>query len=175
MTFFANAGVKWPPLQAQLQEAGTHALSGGADLWLLFSKIEDWQSDQIPMLGDEENVKNRCVNALQKAADTYSKNLDAIGAEAVERLTPAELDLAALPRRYYDDYAYEFLGTHFNARDLYSELIARIRNLVSQVKTLDLENNRHDLAFQVFRAMQEWEFISSLARLIAVLNRRPMT
>jgi hypothetical protein len=173
MTFFANAGVQWPTLQSQLQQAGTQALSGGAELWQLFSKIEGWQLDQVSTLGDEKDVKDRCVKALRQAADSYSSNLDSIGTLPLDTLTPAEFDLAALPRRYYDDEYPYLLGLHFNARDLYRELIARIRNLASQVKTLDLGSDRRDLAAQIFRAMQAWELIASLARLIAVLNQRP--
>src|SRR5260370_25456181 len=169
MTFFANAGVKWPSVQSQLQQAGTHALSGGAELWRLLSEVERWESDQVTTLGDEEAIKNRCVNELQKAADTYSRSLDSIGTDIVGRLTPAELDLAALPPPYYDG-AYEYLlrPDRFGMRELYSELIARIGNLASQVKALDLRNDRRDLAFQVFRAMREGELISCRARLIAV-------
>jgi hypothetical protein len=46
---------------------------------------------------------------------------------------------------------------------------------VSLVKTLDVRNDRRDLAFQVFRAMREWELITSIARLIAVVNQRQDT
>ena len=173
MTFFANAGVKWPSIQTELREAGTETLSGGATLWRLFSKIEGRESDDITTLGEDaalSSLKTNCVNALRAAADTYSSNLNSIGTTLVDGLTSAELDLAALPRRYYD---YQFLVGPFNIRDLYSELIVRIRNLASQVNTLNVAYDRRDLTFQVFRAMKKWELISSLARLIAVLNRRP--
>jgi hypothetical protein len=36
MTFFANAGVKWPNLEVQLREAGGIALDGAAGFWLCF-------------------------------------------------------------------------------------------------------------------------------------------
>jgi hypothetical protein len=111
------------------------------------------------------------VDALQKAADTYSSSLKSIGDVIVGPITPAELDLAALPYPYYYGPS-QYSDGGFTTRDLYSELIVRIRTLASQVKTLDLKNSRRDLASQVFRAMREWELISSIARLIAVVNLR---
>jgi hypothetical protein len=177
MTFFANAGVKWPHAQSQLREAGTHALLGGAELWRLFSEIEAWESDTGPSFGDGEATKTRCVQALQEAADSYSKSLDSIGVEIVRPLNSVELDLVAPPyrpgdRHYYDDHD-PFRRGELDIRGLYAELIERIQSLVSQIRTLDLKNDRRDLAFQVFRAMRDWELISWNARLIAVLNRRP--
>ncbi|MDA9545894.1 hypothetical protein ACM43_16000 [Bradyrhizobium sp. CCBAU 45321] len=173
MTFFANAGVKWPSVESQLRQAGTNALSGGAELWQLFSRIESWEFDRVDTVNDEDEIKHRCVNALGKAADAYSKSLDGISPLLVDGLTPAELDLASIPRRYYDGYDYPYLGGSINIPDLYAELVTRIRNLASLVRTFDLRNDRNDLALQVFRAMQQWELISLLARLIAVVNRRP--
>lgn len=177
MTFFANAGVKWPHVQSQLQQAGTHALLGGAELWRLFSEIEAWESDSGPTFGDGEATKTKCVQALQEAANNYSKSLDSIGSAIVSRLSSVELDLLAPPYHpddgFYYDNPYPFRRDEFDIRRLYVELIERLQSLVSQIKTLDLKNNRRDLAFQVFRAMREWELISWNARLIAVLNRRP--
>ncbi len=177
MTFFANAGIKWPSAESQLQQAGTRALSGGAELWRLFSEIEGWEANRVTTLREEEDIKNRCVKALEEAADTYSKGLDSIGSFVVDHLTAAEIDLVAPPspsydRSYYDGRYDPFRRDRFNIRELYEEMIHRIRSLVSQVKTIDLRNDRRDLAFQVFRAMREWELISWNARLIAVLNRR---
>ncbi|MCA1495855.1 hypothetical protein [Bradyrhizobium sp. NBAIM14] len=172
MTFFANAGVKWPSVQSQLQQAGTDALTGGAELWKLFSKIEAWKFDQATIHEDEEDVKGRCVKALRNAADTYSSNLESFETSTVDLLTPAEIEAAALPSYYDDQYPFQFVPSQFNTRELYRELITRIRTLASQVTTFNLQSDRRDLAVQVFRAMRDWETIASLARLIAVLNLR---
>jgi hypothetical protein len=178
MTFFANAGVKWPTIQSELRQAGTYALSGGADLWQLLSEIEGWQSDKVTTHVKEETIKKRCLQELQNAADTYSSGIKTIGGDdIVAPFTLAELGLAAVPFNYdgLDGYVFRdgsiFRGV-VTTRDLYNLLIARIRHLSSQVETLDLKSDRRNLTYQVFRIMREWESVSSIARVIAVVNLR---
>jgi hypothetical protein len=178
MTFFANAGGKWPSVKSQLQQAGTYALSGGSEFWRLLSKVEGRESDYVTTAEDEDTIKNACVKALQQAADTYSRSLESFRTEITGQITPAELELLGLPY-FYSRYDYDgpfddlFRRDRFDMRELYRELIMRIRNLASQVITIDFRKDRRDLAVQVFRAMHEWESISWIARLIAILNRRP--
>jgi hypothetical protein len=58
-------------------------------------------------------------------------------------------------------------------RNLYSELILRIRILAKQIRAINVHATNLELAPQVFGAMSEWSAISDLARIIAVLNARP--
>lgn len=173
MTFFANAGIKWPNSETKLREAGGIALAGSADFWRLLSIIE---ARAAARGGDneEERLKNNCVQNLRLAVDKYSQCLGDIGTELVDGLTDAELDLVGVPYFYFR-FPEEFpIGPRrFNPRALYKDLIIRIDNLASRVRSLNLGNDRNELVFQVFRAMREWELILSIARLISVLNRRP--
>lgn len=47
MTFFANAGIKWPNSETKLREAGGIALAGSADFWRLLSIIEASSLNQL--------------------------------------------------------------------------------------------------------------------------------
>jgi hypothetical protein len=172
MTFFANAGVKWPPLETGLRRAGAEALSGGAELWRLLSTIEGRDSDSSDASEDEEKIKVECARSLREAADLYSQSVDKMGPEMISGITLEELNTAAVdyPPFYFAPWPYP---GPFDMRHLYEALISRIKYLASEIEGLDVTQDRRDMAFQVFRAMREWEMISSLARFIAVLNRRP--
>jgi hypothetical protein len=171
MTFFANAGVKWPKVESELRDAGTHTLEAGTELWRLISKVEGWPSNRRTEIADEDGIRLNCVRKLREAAEIYSRSLNEIGEETVQPLTEAEIRLAAIP--YFSDGIENYLfRSGSTTRVLYFTLIHRIQSLSSLVANLNLNNYRRDLIPQVFRAMREWELISSTARMIAVVNLR---
>jgi hypothetical protein len=172
MTFFANAGVKWPKVESELRDAGTHALAAGAELWRLISKIESRPSDRGTQIADEDGIRLNCVSTLKEAVEIYSRSLKEIGEDTVLPLTETEVRLAAIP--YFSDGIenYIFRSGGATTRELYFALIHRIQNLSSLVANLNLNNDRRELIPQVFRAMREWELISTTARMIAVVNLR---
>jgi hypothetical protein len=171
MTFFANAGVKWPKVESELRDAGTHALVAGAELWRLIAKIESWPSNRATKIADEDGIRLSCVRILKEAAEIYSRNIKEIGEDTVQPFTEAEVRLAAVPF-FSDGIDNYILRSGSTTRELYLALIRRIQDLTSLVANLNLNNDRRDLIPQVFRAMREWELISSTARMIAVVNLR---
>jgi hypothetical protein len=171
MTFFANAGVKWPKVEYELRNAGTHALEAGAELWRLMSKIEGWPSDRKAEIADEDSIRLHCVRILKDAAEIYFRSIEEIGEEIVQPFTEAEINLAAIPF-FSDGIEYFIFRSGFTMRELYLALIDRIKKLSSLLADLNLNNDRRELIPQVFRAMREWELISSSARIIAVVNLR---
>lgn len=172
MTFFANAGVSWPKVEAELREAGTHALSGGADLWLLLSKIEGWETDNSAAPKEEEQIRERCVRQLVHAADTYASTIKTIGGDdLLPPLTADEITLAAVPFFFNAPDEWLFPGP-VTTRGLYELLINMIRRLLERISEFDLKADRRKLTPQVFQAMRDWEVASSVARLIAVINLR---
>lgn len=170
MTFFANAGVKWPKVQTELRKAGTSAMSGGAELWRLFSEIEAWESDHRAGSGEDGETKRKCVNALREAADRYEESLRYIDRELTGPLSSSEIDLVAPPFPYFINQLDPdpLRRTNFEVSEIYVQLIGRLRELASEINALDLGRDRRDLASEVFGAMRAWELISWLARLIVL-------
>jgi hypothetical protein len=179
MTFFANAGVKWPSAEIELQQAGTQALSGGADFWRLVSTIEAWETHDSARrdVREAQAMQKSCARTLAGAANKYYGLLvvDSPAFEferPIDPPTPEELEQAAtifpigFPSRPYRERG------EFTISSLYGELADRLDALAVHVRGLDLAQDQRELAFEIFKAMRQWELIAWLARLIAVLNRR---
>ena len=170
MTFFANAGINWPNVEAQLREAGTHALDGGAHFWGFITALERSSPDGGEDFRFAEQVRDICIRRLLEAADIYSANLKSIGDINVRQLDQSEVQLIDGLRPPSDRFLIE--GRSLNVRQLYELLIRRIREFAEQVSNLDVRRPK-ELTPRVFQSMQHWERIAVLARLIAVLNLRP--
>jgi len=93
MTFFANAGISWPNVEAQLREAGTQALDAGAHFWGFISEMERWSSDKDGNFEAAEHLRNICIQQLHEAADIYSNNLKSIGDIPLRSLDRSEVEL----------------------------------------------------------------------------------
>jgi hypothetical protein len=170
MTFFANAGISWPNVEAQLREAGTQALDAGAHFWGFIAAMERWSPDGHEDFEVAEHLRDICIGKLLRAADIYSNNLKSIGDIQVRQLDQAEIELVDGLRPPSD--RFRIVGRSFNMRQLYEVLIQRIRELAQQLAHLEVRR-RKEITPLVFQNMQQWERIAMLARLIAVLNLRP--
>jgi hypothetical protein len=170
MTFFANAGISWPNVEAQLREAGTQALDAGANFWAFISEMERWSADEVGDFEGAENLRNTCIKKLYEASDIYSNNLNSIGDIQVRALDPFEYNL--VDGFFRGSNGYFTLEDPYDVRTLYETLILLIRDLARQLAILDVKR-RKDITPLVFRSMQQWELITAHARLIAVLNSRP--
>ena len=170
MTLFANSGVAWPNYEAETRTAGTQTLAAGAGLLRIFAAIEEHRAFEL------EGEREQCVGALTDAARTYTAVAKQLSGEAIEGLSPSELELAALPRyRYYngDTFLDLFVGqSRIAIAQLYAELANRAGRLASAVRVLEPRNEASDLAAQVFQMMNLWESMMIIARVIAVLGRR---
>ena len=169
MTFFANAGISWPNVEAQLREAGTLALDAGAHFWGFIAAMERWTPDGREDFKVAEHLRDVCVERLFRAADIYSSNLKSIDDIEVRELDPTEIELVDGLR---PPLRYPIESRRFHVRKLYELLIHRIRELAEKLAKLDVRR-RKEATPLVFQSMQHWERIATLARLIAVLNLRP--
>lgn len=172
MTLFANSGVAWPKHEQQTQDAGKKSLEAASRLFKVLAAIEG----KSELIGAED--LEACSRALDSAAQTYGLVADQLAGEAdVPALSPAELELAALPtsRRYYDEpFSELFLNRNrISIRDLYLELSQRASRLSSATKVLNPNHPATDLAASIFQMMQLWESMAIIARVIATLGRRP--
>lgn len=177
MTFFANSGVAWPKLQFETQNAGSASLRAASRLWSLFSVLESGDRGALQSI----DIAG-CARELNDASAIYHKIAADLRHVEAEPLTPAEIEVAALPHLPYSSYdAPWLLFPLLNGRRsidigaLYLELAQRSETLSAAVRTLPFERDELDLAPWVFDMMRQWEFLSVLGRALAVLNRRPPT
>lgn len=174
MTLFANSGVAWPKFEQQTQEAGTKSLDAASHFYKLLSLIEN----KAQFIGTDE--LNSCARAFDSAGKIYASVADELVHEPdVSSMSPAELELAALPiyRRYYEEPVEELflLRRKISIRDLYLELSQRCAQISAYVRILNPEKSSEDLASTIFQMMRLWESMSMLARAIATLSRRPLS
>jgi hypothetical protein len=183
MTFFANSGVAWPNLEKQTQEAGAKSLDAGSRIWKILAHLENRQEQHL----DRREIII-CAESFQRASDLYSEIAGRLRYEKVDRITPAEIDLAAvnIPARpyYYDErfyygdslfYEMFLYRSEVSLGDLYRELAQRTTHLAASLRAFEIERENEDLAPQAFQLMKQWEILATLGRVVAVINRRSST
>lgn len=183
MTFFANSGVAWPKVEYLTRSAGTRSLDAASQIWKMLADLEAPDADQrYPERGD----LFRCAEMLESASTSYYEIADDLGNETAPRMTPAELELAAVsippryayyPERFFrptDPFYDLFFGEpDISVAALYHEMAQRASTLAGAIRTFDVEHDkRTDLAPQAFQMMKQWEMLATLGRIIAVLGRR---
>jgi hypothetical protein len=175
MTFFANSGVAWPNVELITRQAGEKALQGGSRLWQFLAGLEGRSPDSR---GESDERGDRITNTelLRDAAQGYRAVIDQIDGGLVAELSLAEMELANIGP--YPFYYYGFPYPDFDrrgpvsVRDLYNELALRLEVLASHIISFEPQRDKRDLAPQTFLLMRQWEALATLARIIAVLNRR---
>jgi len=174
MVFFANSGTTWPNLEHLTQEAGHDALDGASKLWRALALIEGRELTLTEK--DEEREKLAgAASQLRNAARLYRDVESKISNGLTEKLSPAEIDLAALVNvTSHDSPFYDlFLLNYINVQKLYNEIAIRLEILASGIAFFDPGREKNELSPQVFQMMKQWDCLSTLGRVIAVLNRRP--
>ena len=170
MTFFANAGVKWPNLDTQLRDAGSIALSAGVDFWRLVKSLEGMERE-YPIMHrqrfESESARDVCCDALDEAAELYSNIIDRVDDRKV---FPTENEISEAATDFSVDSV-----SKYSSRDLYKELRDKLLSFAGTLQELPLDGRRSDprhLAPEIFKAMQQWEEIARIARLTSVVNQR---
>jgi len=178
MTFFANAGLKWPKFEDQSRDAGQTAMSAASDIWRLFSILEGIKESPADRPWELKDLQDKSAADLRRASKTYANMAASIGAEYVRPLSSAEFEVAALAPEFQDNaFAFGFRASRFHdelqPRRSYQALADWLSAIADQIEALDLtQGQMQKLSSQVFRIMRRWEVASNLARAIAVLNRR---
>ena len=179
MTFFANFGNHEKNLAAQTAIAGTDSLQGASEMFRLFAGLEARESGEDSRREWlEDGSLGRSIEVLERAAKLYVEISGQVDSEWLDELAHDEIELAGVlnsNRFYRDDRIWGFLRER-KRRDtrseLYRELSRRADMLASSLRTLDVKREGRDLSGPVFQCMQQWENMASLARVIAVVNRR---
>ena len=170
MTLFANSGVAWPNQERSTRDAGAKSLDAASAIFRALAAIE--VGSQLPL---DSNLE-RSSELLLQASIIYATVSRQLSNEYSERLSPSELELAALPlqRRPYDDPLFDlFTNTRrISMQQLYAELSQRAERLSVVVKSINVSQAATVVAPQVFQIFALWESMTILARVIAILGRR---
>ncbi len=125
--------------------------------------------------GDIGSKLKNVSNLFLEAAGQYREISNRVGDMPIPELSPSEAELAAItwPMDRWlafssPPYAYDTRSTKW----LYQEMTRRLEKLAVLLKSVHDGGTRDDMAPAVFQIMHDWEKLSSLARIIAVINRR---
>jgi hypothetical protein len=175
MTFFANSGIAWPNYAVATQHAGTQSLEAFSEIWRLLAALEA-RGDQSVAYVDIDLTKS--AKSLESAGLTYETIAQTLRNVTIAALTPAEYELAGLTPfvvypSYLDASIYSlFAGKEIRPSQLYQELAQRTNTLAAFMKAFEPKRSNPDLVPQAFQFMRQLEVLSTLGRIIAVLNQR---
>lgn len=179
MTFFANFGNRESSLAAQTVTAGTDSLQAASEMFRLFAGLEARESPKDSRREwIEEGALDRSIATLETAATIYAEISNEVDSEWLDELASDELEFASLGSsdRFYNNVStwdrFRKRRRPHTRSQLYAELARRASMLASSLRALEINREARDLSGSVFRCMQQWENMASLARVIAVVNRR---
>ena len=170
MILFANSNPTPRDLRMKTQAAGALVLHTISEVWKYAAALERDEGKNVP----QSNVSDTATN-LDNAATEYFDVAKAFQKVTVFGLTSAEREIARVPLDLGGDA--EALSTMIAASEvkmetLYFDVGQRLQDLAAGLRSLPFDRDVADLAPQVFGMMRKIELLSSLGRVIAVLNRR---
>jgi hypothetical protein len=169
MTFFADAGIRWPNFEPPLRSAAIDALGGASQLYKLMQLLEVGEPDEA------DHLKEQVVSSLQKAASVYNNLPKDFGDRPLrEDITTNDLLEAGIsPQFFFDNYPFRRTFTFLRTfRDAYGWIARDLEDAISDVRALESRGDSRLAARRAFSAMAAWEKASTLGRLLAVLNRK---
>ncbi|TAU55739.1 hypothetical protein ELI43_24380 [Rhizobium leguminosarum] len=168
MTFFANSGVTWPNLEHLTSEAGALSLEAASELLSIVSKLEK-----------EETTENRSkeISATSKkfrdASKLYKSIVTQISVDAeFSYIAQSEMELANVST--YPWISEDLINFPLSTREAYRDISVRLDTLAATITDISFDKQKVDLAPLIFRLMGDWERLSAIARIVAVLNRRTL-
>jgi hypothetical protein len=170
MVFFANTGTCFPNLTAQTRTAGAQVLEAISNIWGYFATLERDDGKSIT----RASVINT-AQELDTAAAAYYQIASTLISVRVPQLTAAELTTAAVPQGLGSDAEQVSAMVYSQLVEigyLYREVAQRSQGIATALRALAFDREIEDLAPQVFSIMRQIELLTSLGRIIAVLNRR---
>lgn len=173
--FYANSGNSFPKLATQTTEAGAASLEAASEMFRLFAGLEARDRSDNGREPVSRDSIDKCIDKLAQASKTYAEISEEVGPGEVKALGLDELDLARVDFNY--NYARRWLISEYRSDklsigDLYAELSRRSSRLASDLRVFAVERESRDLAGPVFELMYQWENMTAIARVVAVINRR---